>query len=584
MRHFSVQLDNFSPHSTTGSFRFSEHVETIICTQIEEIIPGLQAIETAVAKGYHAAGFISYEAANAMDSVFKTRTQEELPLLCFGIFKRRESIRKRNPADSIFQLSEFQPDISKQDFNNAISAIQNYIAVGDTYQVNYTFRLNGNFSGDIPSFYQYISRNQKAEFCALIQMDQHSIVSASPELFFRWEDGILETRPMKGTAPRGRNNFEDKKNSQNLTTSTKEKAENVMIVDLLRNDMNRISSPGTVHVAKLFEVEKYETVLQMTSTVRSELPRETAFSDIFKALFPCGSITGAPKIRTMEIIKNLENSARGIYTGTIGFYSPGPEAVFSVAIRTALVNHYKKSIQVGIGSGITIGSNARDEWDECWIKSRFLTEKRPIFRLLETMRFEEESGIFLLDAHLQRLLDSACYFQFLCPIENLRTSFANFVKSTRMSSAKIRLLLASDGKYELQFSSLKKSRSSGPVRLKICKIAVDRQDIFLFHKTTHREVYNSRLEKYSGCDDIILLNERGGITETTIGNIVVQIGGKKFTPPIECGLLAGTLRQKLIDDGEVKEKIIHKDELQSSEKIYRINSVSGMQECVVLEG
>ena len=330
MNHFSVQLDNFLPEDNSGSLIFEGLTEVIICHRLEEVLLSLDRIEAAVRSGLHAAGFVSYEAAQAMDPLLQSNAPGNLPLLCFGLFQNKYHDKQQQYADQSFTISNLQAEISRREFEQAIAKIHRYIAAGDTYQVNYTYRMNGKFVGDARSFYRQISHNQRAAYNALIEFEQFVIASASPELFFRWKNGALTTKPMKGTAPRGLDLAGDAANSCYLQNSPKEKAENVMIVDLLRNDMNRIAAPGSVQVEKLFEVEKYETLLQMTSTIHADLPPQTAFADIFRALFPCGSITGAPKIRTMEIIKNLECSPRGIYTGCIGYFSPGPEAVFNV--------------------------------------------------------------------------------------------------------------------------------------------------------------------------------------------------------------------------------------------------------------
>lgn len=583
MQHFSIQLDNHKFAERPISYRFSELVHIIECRETEDVARAFSEIENAVRSGMHAAGFLCYEAASAMDSVYQTQDQTDLPLMCFGVFKKRQEVCAEILHDfsSRSHILDMQPDITREQFNAAISRIHSYIASGDTYQVNFTFRLNGVFSGHSSHFYQQMCHNQRAEFSALIQTDDYAIISASPELFFRWQNGVLETRPMKGTVRRGRNEIEDLKNRDYLLTSEKERAENVMIVDLMRNDMNRISRPGSVHVPALFKVEKYETLMQMTSSVRSKLAPDTSFFEVFKALFPCGSITGAPKIKTMSIIKNLENSARGIYTGNIGYFSPGPEAVFSVAIRTAIIQHKTRKIQLGVGSGITIGSNAAAEYDESLLKSKFIFKQCIRFQLVETMRFEMGRGIFLLENHLQRLAASARYFIFAYPSATVIESLQHFVETTKMEAARIRLLLSRDGSFQIQVMPFKKILNPKPVLLKLCNTPVQSSDVFLFHKTTHRHVYNSRRAEVDDCDDIIMMNEKGEVTESCIGNIIVQRGDRWLTPPVSSGLLAGTYRQHLLQEGRIEEQIITRRDLLAAEKICRINSVRGMEKCIL---
>ncbi len=579
MEKFSIQLDNFLHPEMSGCLRFSRLTDIVLCHKVGQVIPALNRIEKAVRSGLHAAGFISYEAAAAMDPLYQTFPANDLPLLCFGLFKKKQVVRFRSKPRKFYSFTSLRAETNQQEFGRAIEAIHARIKAGDTYQVNYTYRMSGDFFGDVRSFYQHISENQRAEYSALLQFDQYTIASASPELFFRWQNGVLQTKPMKGTAARGVDLAGDEISARYLRHSPKEKAENVMIVDLLRNDMNRISTPGSVHVDKLFTVEKYETVLQMTSTIRSKLSLHCAFAEIFQALFPCGSITGAPKISTMKIIRELEASARGIYTGCIGYFSPGPEAVFNVAIRTALIDRLQHKIKIGIGAGITIGSEAEKEFAECRLKNRFLNTKSPQFHLLETLRCRADGTIFLRQEHLERLRNSARYFRFIFPEKKIRALLVKSAEKTDRGAWKIRLLLHKDGRYEMQIHPLPQPDANRILRLRICSDPVRSRDIFLFHKTTHRQVYDKRLAQFPDCDDIILINEKGEITETTIGNIAVQLGGKKFTPPLQCGLLAGTYRGFLLQAGEIEERILRREDLIAAEKIYRLNSVAGMQKC-----
>jgi len=377
-----VLLENYKRNSTGRSFHFVDCVEEISATMHAQILPALHRIEAAVQSGLHAAGFISYEAAPAFEPTFCVKSGTDFPLLWFGLFKERREINAGEFfREGEFARSDWEPGLDEKIYCNAIEKIREHIAAGDTYQVNFTFRLRAHFHGDDLALYHHLCRRQRAGYCAYFNLGRYRILSASPELFFQWQNGNLITRPMKGTRPRGRTTEEDRLYTEQLKTSAKERAENLMIVDLLRNDMGRISEFGSVQVPKLFEVERYETVLQMTSTIASRPLPQVGFVEILQALFPSGSVTGAPKIRTMGIINELEDSPRQIYTGAIGFVSPGPEAAFNVAIRTLLIDTQTGIAELGIGSGITYDSAPEAEHKECLLKANFLTPPRPALEL-----------------------------------------------------------------------------------------------------------------------------------------------------------------------------------------------------------
>jgi para-aminobenzoate synthetase/4-amino-4-deoxychorismate lyase len=358
---------------------------------------------------------------------------------------------------------------------------------------------------------------------------------------------------MKGTIRRGRWTEEDEELAAQLRNSTKDKAENIMIVDLLRNDLGKVSVPGSVHVSSLFQAERYETVWQMTSTVESTLRPGTSLLELMSALFPCGSVTGAPKIRTMQIIRELERSPRGVYTGTIGFLKPGGDCCFNVAIRTVVIDKQTGVATCGVGGGVTIGSTAAGEYEECLVKSRFLETKPVEFELFETM-LVEDGEVFLLERHLERLKKSAAYFGFKNPLSlDLKSAF---------KTAKLKVKLRKDGRIETGVSTL--PDCTDVKRVTLAKQPVDSSDRFLFHKTTRRDFYS---------DDVIMWNERGEITESGIANVVVRIDGELVTPPVSCGLLPGTFRAHLLDRGEIKERVITIEEFKNATEIYLINSV-----------
>jgi para-aminobenzoate synthetase/4-amino-4-deoxychorismate lyase len=344
-----------------------------------------------------------------------------------------------------------------------------------------------------------------------------------------------------------------------------------MIVDLLRNDLGKISVPGSVSVSKLFEVERYETLWQMTSTVESTLRRNVGLVDVMSALFPCGSITGAPKIRTMEIIRELEPFPRGIYTGTIGFIRPGGDCVFNVAIRTVVLDSDTGAATFGVGGGITIDSTAEREYDECLLKSSFLTSPVPRFRLLESILLEG-GEFFLLNRHLERLKASAEYFNFHFREEQVLCELDRAVATCSSDRWKIRLLLSKAGETEIEAIQL---RSPGrvPLRVALAALPVASNDRFLFHKTTNRLIYDQAIAQRPDCDDVVLWNERGEVTESSVANVVLPVDGQMFTPPQDSGLLAGTFRNQLLADGNIRERVIHKEELRQASDFLLINSV-----------
>jgi para-aminobenzoate synthetase/4-amino-4-deoxychorismate lyase len=522
----------------------------------------------------HAAGFLSYEAAPAFEPNSCVKGATEFPLLWFGLFKERCEITAGEFfRDGKFELPDWESGIDETSYGQAVEHTREHIAAGDTYQVNFTFRLRGHFHGDDLALYHRLCRSQRAGYCAYINLGRYHLLSASPELFFHWRNGMLITRPMKGTRPRGRTTAEDRRYVEELQTSAKERAENLMIVDLLRNDMGRISEFGSVQVPKLFEVERYETVLQMTSTITSRLLPQVGLVEILQALFPSGSITGAPKIRTMKIIDGLEDSPRQIYTGCIGFVSPGQEAMFNVAIRTLLIDTHTGVAELGVGSGITYDSTPESEYHECLLKAQFLSQSRPDFALLETMLHDGAAGYFLLDRHLARLADSAGYFGFQFDENEIRTTLQKAAENLKNGKFKIRLLLDRKGSLQATHIALPELSPRASLRVAIAREPVNSRDVFLFHKTTHREIYETRKASRPDCDDVILVNERGELTEATLANLVVRLAGNDYTPPVECGLLAGTFRAELLALGKLSERVLRPEDLRRAEAIFLINSV-----------
>jgi para-aminobenzoate synthetase/4-amino-4-deoxychorismate lyase len=547
---------------------------------IEDVLPALADIEAQVRDhGRYAAGFISYEAAGAFDSAIGTKKAEDFPLLWFGLYPPPEEILLPEPEYDTYCLGNKIPSVSHSEYFHAISRIKEHIHSGDTYQVNYTFQLKIPFSGDPWNLFLAMVRAQNPGYAAWIDTGRFAVCSASPELFFNLDGKRLICKPMKGTVKRGRTLKEDESFALWLQNSTKNRAENLMIVDMIRNDLGRIADSGSVGVDGLFEIERHPTLWQMTSSIRAN--SQKSLTEIMTALFPCASITGAPKIRTTHIIADLERSARNLYTGSIGFIGPEQRAQFNVAIRTAVVDRVTGTAGYGTGGGIVWDSTSQDEYTEAILKARVLTEQRPDFSLLESLLWTRENGYFLLDYHMKRLADSAAYFDYSVKIQDIEESLYEKASTFSHTPQKVRLLLDRNGCFEIQSASLIPEPSTKKLNVKLAAVPVYSSDTFLYHKTTCRQIYESAQQDCPDCDDVLLWNERQELTESCVANIVLEIDGKLYTPPITSGLLAGVFRAWLLDQEEIQERVLHISDLKNCTKIYLINSVRKWQEALL---
>ena len=430
--------------------------------------------------------------------------------------------------------------------------------------------VKGKLKGDCYACFFELYRHQPSPYAIFLQNEEFAICSLSPELFFSVEKQKILLKPMKGTAPRGLYDTEDKKQYDLLFASQKDRAENVMIVDMIRNDIGKVAMPGTVNVLKLFEIEAHPTIWQMTSTITAKTTGK--LKDLLFALFPCASITGAPKCNTMRIIKKLERIPRGLYTGTIGYITPSNKMHFNVAIRTLTINRYKNTFDYGVGGGIIWDSDPVKEYQECVSKVQILKEKWDDFTLLETLRWEPKKGYYLLKQHLQRLRKSAFYFKFPYPYEKILHLLSKVVRYKKIPCI-IRLLLARNGRIKAQWKPLPARKEI--YTLKLASKPIDETNLFLYHKTTNRKLYDTMRSTAKNVDDVLLYNSRGEITETTIGNIVVEINNQLITPPISSGLLPGVYREYLISKKRIIEKVVKLNDLCNIKKIYVINSVRG---------
>jgi len=528
-------------------------------------------VQEAVGLGAWAAGFVTYEAAPAFDSALVTRAPGKLPLLWFGLYRRVREISEPELPAASFSHSTWTPSLQSAAFMGRIAEIKERIASGDTYQVNFTFRLDAAFDGDPAALLHMLVRSQDVPYAAYLSVNEFCICSGSPELFFEKRGSRITCRPMKGTAPRGVSLPDDHRQMRALHESVKDRAENVMIVDMIRNDLGRIARFGSVRVPRLFTVERYETLFQMTSTVTART--EASLSDLFRALFPCASVTGAPKASTMRIIAELETRPRGIYTGAIGYVAPRGDARFSVAIRTMCADLSKHTVEYGIGSGIVWDSRAQGEYDECLLKARVLLAPSPPFELLETMRLERHKGIFLRRRHVRRLCASARYFGFAVDATEIRRRLTEIERAYRSAPQRVRLLLSRRGDVRIEVFPLSDEAARTPWRIALATHPVDEQNRFLYHKTTNRSVYDHALAEAPACDDVILWNSRREIAEATRANVVAKLNGIWVTPPVSCGLLAGTYRADLLSRKKIIEQRITTDELLHAEQVCLINSV-----------
>jgi para-aminobenzoate synthetase/4-amino-4-deoxychorismate lyase len=546
---------------------------------LEQVLPVLQAVETAVENNQKfAAGWVSYEAAPAFDHSYQVKKTFEnaFPLLWLAIYPTAVYIPDSAITIDSSQLpGPWQADLTKTDFRKAIRKIKTYIAKGATYQVNYTYRLRSSFNVPAWPLFASLSNAHVAPYTAFLETEEFAVCSLSPELFFDLEGETITSRPMKGTARRGRTLAEDNRMAAWLRHSVKNRAENVMIVDMMRNDIGKIAHPGSVCVPELFTVEKYPTVWQMTSTVQGKT--SASLAEIFGALFPAASITGAPKIRTMQMITELEASPRKIYTGAIGYYAPGRKACFNVAIRTLWIDKIRQQVEYGVGGGIVWDSRPMVEWEETKTKARLLEEIPQPFALLETLRWSPEGGWFLLHQHLKRLKSSANYFSYPVNISEIRSRLFGLEKSFPKDEAqRVRLTVRKNGEICVEYQGLLIHQSA--YRVNIAKKPINSSERFLYHKTTRREIYEKARAEIADCDDVLMWNEHHEITESSIANVVVEQDGNWYTPPVKCGLLPGIYRAWLLDQKKVQEQIINLDNLFDYERIFLVNSVRGMWE------
>ncbi len=589
-------LSTHEENSNEPLLCFSNPHAVVTTTSYDQIFSKLEELDRWVNAGYWVAGFISYEAGYAFEKFRFTKPEISLPLIWFGVFDKPLSV-PYNPPQTLqwlddcaktypYQLSDFSDNLSKDEYIQAITKIKNYLSEGDIYQANFTFRHYFNLSGSAFGLFCNLQQSQNVGYGAYISLPEHSIISLSPELFFKTNGREITVKPMKGTSQRGLWYKQDIALKRKLSTCRKNQAENVMIVDLLRNDLGKICESGSIIPSKIFETVRYETLFQMISTVDGTLRKDCQYSDIFRHIFPSGSVIGAPKIRAMEIIRELEKAPRGIYTGSIGYISPDGNAQFNVAIRTIHVDKQNSNATLGIGSGIVADSEPIEEYKECFLKSSFITKPQEKFSIIETMLWENDE-IFLEQYHWNRLEQSAEYFGFHYDknelLDKLNQATADF---DRLSRYKIRLLIDKFNNIKIESIKIKVNQELDNKILTISKIKTTTKNRFLYHKTTIRDLYTTEHQscRQEGFYDVIFMNEHGHITEGAISNVFIKKDGRYITPPVSSGLLNGTYRQFFIDTHpeNVSEQNITLDDLFHADVLYLTNSVAGMVEVTLL--
>ncbi|MDU6558290.1 MAG: aminodeoxychorismate synthase component I [Streptococcus sp.] len=555
---------------------FTQPIKELKTRDLAEVTDLLAQVESYQEQGYYVVGYVSYEAAPAFEeklAVHKAPLLAEY-LLYFTVHDRVETSPIPLTYEEVNLPSKWREQTSAENYEKAISQIHHHLRQGDTYQVNYTVQLKQDLSANPFAIYNRMVVEQEAGYNAYVEHDEMAVISMSPELFFEQNDRELTTRPMKGTTQRGVTDQEDLAQASWLEQDPKNRSENMMIVDLLRNDMNRISEVGSEHVERLCQVEQYSTVWQMTSTIKSQLREDVDLVAIFRSLFPCGSITGAPKIVTMEIIKDLEPQPRGVYCGTIGLLLPNGRRIFNVAIRTIQL-HQGKAIY-GVGGGITWDSTWESEYREVHQKAAVLYRKQARFQLITTGRISQKQLLFE-DQHLERLTKASRYFAYPFDPEELRQKIEEECQACDShQDYRLRISLSKSGEMKLSRQILT-PLSPSFCKAKLCLQEAELNQAFTYFKTTHRPHLSL------GEQEKIYHNKSGELLETSIGNLVLKINGKLYTPPINLGILSGIYRQHLLGKGQIEEKILTLADLNQAEAVYGCNAVRGLYELLLKE-
>ncbi len=563
---------------------YTNPVDIITAETPDEVKSAFEKLTEFHEKGFHLAGYLSYELGLVLEPKLRQLLPPEraTPLLQFGVF---ESLSNLPPTEYLYKadISELnlKPAWTEAQYRRRFEKVLNYIRAGDVYQINLTFPMTGKYDGEAHSLYAAYRHRQKGRYGGIVSLgNAPEIISLSPELFFRKEGDDMSMRPMKGTRPRSANAEIDETLRQEMRGDAKSQAENLMIVDLLRNDLSRISKPGSVKVPELFAMETYSTLHQMTSRVHSKLRYGVDIERIFKSLFPCGSVTGAPKIRAMEIIDELEDSPRGAYCGALGYIDPNGDSCFNVGIRTLTLSN--SVVTYNVGGGLVLDSKPEDEYNECLLKAQVLTNHPAL--IIETLRWDPEQGFIRGARHKSRMQKTAIAlgypFKPSAYLDVLKSLETKNKKNT--SQQRIRITLSQTGEFKLTHEDY---------------VPVDKMNIIISehrlsdtvqntdHKTSRRHFYDGereRLKALKGADEVIFLNNENHICEGSFTSIFIRKDGKLFTPPLKAGLLPGILRAELIETGKAIERHISQDDLHTADKLYVGNSLRGLVAATLL--
>lgn len=576
LSNHSILLDSARAESgeSDGALLFEDPVEILTTTLYEDIPPLLENLSEYAASGFWCVGYLAYEAGYAFDPAGFPDPPHGDTLAWFGIYEKPKQIDTESWLDEIpqadYSIQSAKFSLDRETYRSRIERLKHHIREGDVYQINLTAPLRFAFDGNPLGLFADLRKKQRVPYGAVMQIDGRWILSLSPELFIRREANRIVSRPMKGTARRGHSYEEDQHVADWLAADEKNQAENVMIVDLIRNDLSRIAVPGSVDVPDLFVTERYETLWQMTSTVEAEVRSEVTFAEIIQSLFPCGSITGAPKRRAMQIIQSLEDQPRGVYCGAIGMIKPGGDFVFSVPIRTLEIESGRG--RMGIGSGVVWDSDADSEYDECLLKSQFLTNPpQEDFDLIETMR-AEEGHIPLIEHHLDRLAQSAHYFGYPFDEDALLKKLKDIGSGIR----RVRVLLDKKGDFEVQSSPLSEMP---PIERVLVYPEPIPSGVFFRHKTTQREFYDKALvwAREHGADEAILIDESGEIVEGCLSNVWIRDKGELLTPSLTTTGLQGVMRHEILETRcDALEVPLRLEDVLNAEEILLSNAVRGL--------
>jgi para-aminobenzoate synthetase / 4-amino-4-deoxychorismate lyase len=587
-----VLIDN-SSGAGSPSLMFAEPTDVVVANEASEVRQALQRIEAALGQGLHAAGFFSYELGYALEPRLAARmpSGRSLPLICFGLFRQPSTLTEQELLELIAtqggpaRLGPIVPDWDAKTYGDRFALAHEKIASGDIYQLNLTFKVRFQLNGPPLALYRDLRLRQPVAYGAFIDTGNQSILSLSPELFFIRDGSRIESRPMKGTAARGATVEADARARDELASDFKQRAENLMIVDLMRNDIGRMAEIGSVTVSDLFTVETFKTVHQMTSGVHAQLRAGTSVDDLLGALFPPGSVTGAPKIRAMELIADLESGPRGVYCGAIGYFGPNNLARFNVAIRTPVIDRAGRG-EMGIGSAVVADSQGSAEYQECLLKMKFLDPVADHFDLIETLLYEPQKGFWLLEGHMARLSKSAHHFNFAYDEAKVRIALIEAVALSAPGHSRVRLLLSRSGVLRAEAFPLGPANEAPAMRYVIADHVVQSSDIFLAHKTTNRHRYDAdwKCVMAKGGDEVLYCNERGELTEGSRTNIFIKRGDQLLTPPLACGVLAGVLRAELLATGRAIETVLWREDLQHADAVFLGNSVRGLVKAYPMGG